>query len=359
MALKAPLQFLILLVASWMSRRQSEAIEYLRAENRVLQAHVGAKRLRFTDAERRLLAEKGGPLGRARLVEMASLVKPETILRWYRQQVAAKYDGTAARSGPGRRRSPSDTVVQVVAMARDNPSWRNTRLRGAFENLGLILGRSTIRRILKAHGIEPAPTRGRTMSWKTFLKAHWGAIAAADFFSVEVLTVGGLVRHLVLFVIDRKTRRVHIAGITRQADGAWMAQIARNLTDAVGGPLRGVGRLIVDRDPLYATQFKQLLAVANVKLVRLPARSPNLNAFAEGFVRSVKDECLRHVIPLGERHLFTVIREYIEHYRVERTHQGLDNVIPFPSSAPQLSNGPIVRRERLGGLLTFYERKAA
>ena len=141
MALKAPLQFLILLVASWMSRRQSEAIGYLRAEDHVHQAHVGSKRLRITDAKRRLLAEKGRPLGRARLAEMASLATPEPILRWYRQQVAAKYDGTAARSGPGRRRSPSDTFEQVVAMARDNPSWGYTRLRGALENMGLTLGR--------------------------------------------------------------------------------------------------------------------------------------------------------------------------------------------------------------------------
>jgi transposase InsO family protein len=359
MALKAPLQFMILLVASWLSRRQGEAIEYLRAENRVLRTHLGAKRLRFTDAERRLLAEKGRPLGRKLLGEVATLAAPETILRWYRQQVAVKYDGTAVRRRPGRRRSPSDAVEQVVAMARDNPSWGYTRLRGALENVGLILGRSTIQRILKAHGIEPAPNRGRTMPWKTFLKAHWGAIAAADFFSVEVLTVGGLVRHLVLFVINLKTRGVHVAGITRQADGAWMAQIARNLTDAMGGPLRGIGHLIVDRDPLYTAHFKRLLAEANVELVRLPARSPNLNAYAERFVRSIKDECLCHIVPLGERHLHTVIREYVEHYHVERNHQGLDNIIPFPSTAPRLSDGPIVRRERLGGLLTFYERKAA
>jgi hypothetical protein len=126
MALKAPLQFLILLVASSWSRRQGEAIEYLRAENRVLRARVGVKRLRFTDAERRLLAEKGRRLGRALLAEIASLATPEMILRWYRQQVAAKYDGTAVRRGPGRRRSPSDTVEQVVAMARDNPSWGTT-----------------------------------------------------------------------------------------------------------------------------------------------------------------------------------------------------------------------------------------
>jgi hypothetical protein len=112
-----------------------------------------------------------------------------------------------------------------------------------------------MQRILKEHGIEPPPFRGRTMPWKTFLKAHWWAIAAADFFSVEVLTSGGLVRYLVLFVIDLKTRRVHVAGVTSHADGTWMAQIARNLTDAVAGPLRGYRHLIVDRDPLYAAHM--------------------------------------------------------------------------------------------------------
>jgi transposase InsO family protein len=359
MALNAPLQFLILLVASWLGRRQGEAIEYLRAENRVLRAHLGTKRLRFTNAERRLLADKGKPLGRKLLAEMASLATPETILRWYRQQVAAKYDGTVRRRGPGRPCSQIEAVELLLTIARDNPRWGYTRLRGALQNLGLNLGRSTIQRILKEHGIEPAPVRGRTMPWNTFLKAHWGAIAAADFFSVEVLTVGGLVRHLIFFVIDLKTRRVHIAGITAHADGAWMAQIARNLTDAVAGPLNGFGYLIVDRDPLYTDHFKQLLATTNVKLLRLPANSPNLNAFAERFVRSIKSECLRHIIPLGERHLNTVIHEFVEHYHVERNHQGLGNVIPFPLAPSMTSGTRICRNERLGGLLTFYERKVA
>jgi hypothetical protein len=138
-------------------------------------------------------------------------------------------------------------------------------------------------------------------------------------------------------------------------DGASRSQ----LTDAVGGRLRGVGRLIVDRNPLHTTHFKRLLAETNVEPVRRPARSPNLSALAERFVRSVKDAYQRHAVPLGERHLFTVICEYVEHSHVERNHQGLDDVTLFPSSAPQWSNGPIARRERLGGLLTFYERKAA
>jgi transposase InsO family protein len=354
----APLQFLILLVASWLGRSQRDALEYLRAENRVLRARVGPKRLRFSDAERRLLAEKGKALGRTRLAAVASLATPETILRWYREKVAAKYDGTGRR-GPGRPRAHADAVEQLLTMARENPSWGYTRLRGALQNLSLDLGRSTIQRILKEQGIEPAPARGKSMPWKTFLKAHWGAIAAADFFSVEVLTVTGLVRYMVLFVIDLKTRRVHIAGITNQANGAWMAQIARNLSDVVAGPLRGFDHLIVDRDPLYTEQFKRLLATADVGLLRLPAHSPNLNAYAERFVRSIRQECLRHIIPLGERHLRHAIDEFVVHYHSERNHQGLANVIPFPSRDPSGATVRIRRHERLGGLLKFYERKAA
>jgi transposase InsO family protein len=354
----APLQFLILLVAGWLSRGQGEALEYLRAENRVLRARVGPKRLRFTDAERRRLAEKGKPLGRTRLAAVASLATPETILRWYREKVAAKYDGTGRR-GPGRPHARAYAVEQLLTIARENPSWGYTRLRGALQNVRLELGRSTIQRILKEHGMEPAPVRGKTMPWKTFLKAHWGAIAAADFFSVEVLTFRGLVRYMVLFVIDLKTRRVHIAGITNQANGAWMAQIARNLSDAVAGPLRGFGHLIVDRDPLYTEQFKRLLEAADVRLMRLPAHSPNLNAYAERFVRSVRQECLRHIIPLGERHLRHAIDEFVVHYHSERNHQGLRNVIPFPPRDPSRGVGRVCRHERLGGLLNFYEREAA
>jgi transposase InsO family protein len=239
------------------------------------------------------------------------------------------------------------------------PSWGYTRLRGALNNLGFDLGRSTIQRVLREHGIEPAPRRGRTMPWKTFLRAHWGAIAAADFFSVEVLTRGGLVRYLVLFVIDLKTRRVHIAGVTCRADGGWMAQIGRNLTDAAAGPLTGFGHLIVDRDPLYTAHFRSILQAAGLRVLRLPAYSPNLNAYAERFVRSIKHECLRHIIPLGERHLRSVLCEFVDHYHAERNHQGLDNVIPLPSRNSASPVGRICRRDRLGGLLTFYQRNAA
>jgi putative transposase len=353
----APLQFLILLVAGFLQRRQRMAIDYLLAENRVLRARLGPTRLRFTDTERRMLAQKGRPVGQKLLEEIATLASPETILRWYRQLVAAKYDGSAC-SSKGDRGRRKDATTQLVTMARENPGWGYTRLRGALENLGFKVGRSTIARILRESGIEPAPRR-RTMDWKTFLAVHWEAIAAADFFSVEVVTCRGLARYFVLFVLRLKTRQVYIAGISQSLDGAWMAQIARNLTDAKDGFLKDVRHLIVDRDPLYTEQFKTILGSGAVELLKLPPSSPNLNAFAERWVRSIKEECLDRVVPLGQRHLRHLISEYVEHFHAERNHQGLANLIPFPETTPANDGGRIEPRERLGGLLSYYHRKVA
>jgi transposase InsO family protein len=197
------------------------------------------------------------------------------------------------------------------------------------------------------------------MSWETFLKAHWGAIAATDFFSVEVLTRVGLVRYFVLFVIDLKTRRVEVAGIVPQPDGDWMKQIARNLTDCDSGFLNGVRYLIHDRDPLFTERFREILKPSGVKTVKLPARSPDLNAYAERFVLSVKSECLAKIIPLGERHLRKAVKEYTEHYHLERNHQGLDNELIEKLTGRPNMDAPVECRERLGGILKYYRRRAA
>lgn len=169
-------------------------------------------------------------------------------------------------------------------MARENPGWGYTRIRDALGNLGYELARTTIRSILMAQGIEPAPERSRRTSWKAFLRAHWDAIAACDFFTVEVLTWTGITRFYVMFVIALQTRRIEIAGIIRQPHGAWMLQVARNLLDADDGFLKAK-RFLLDRDPLYTTAFGELLRSAGITPTRLPANSPNLNAYAERFVR--------------------------------------------------------------------------
>jgi hypothetical protein len=182
------------------------------------------------------------------LDRLAGLVSPDTILRWYRELIAKKYDGAAQRGGSRPGTAPSLQRL-AVRFATENPSWGYTRIRGALRNLGHELGRNTIKRILAEHGLQPAPKRGKTMPWKAFLKAHFGVIAATDFFAVEVLTLRGLVRYMVWFVIDLESRRVHIAGLSRDPHDAWIQQIARNLTDGVDGFLRGKRYLIHDRDP--------------------------------------------------------------------------------------------------------------
>jgi putative transposase len=213
------LQFLVAMVAGWINRCQQAVIEYLEAENRSLREQLGKKRIRWTDAQRRRLAEKAKAIGRSGLRALDTIVTPDTLLRWYRNLVAAKYDGSSKR-GPGRPRTKPEIAKLIIRMARENPSWGYTRLRGALYNLGHEVARNTVKSILVQNGLEPAPERGRHTSWRTFIKSHLGVIAGADFFTVEVLRGFGLVRYFVLFVIDIGTRRVHVAGITSQPSEA-------------------------------------------------------------------------------------------------------------------------------------------
>src|SRR5262249_13201906 len=233
-ALPPPLAFVVLLFAGSVNRQQQAVIDYLLEENRVGRAAHGPQRIRLTDDQRRRLATKGKVLGRRRLAGIVGIVTPDTILRWYRKLVAHKYDGSKTRR-PGRPTTKPDIAALVVRMANENPAWGYTYIRGGLKHLGHDVARNTIKAILKDHGIEPAPERRTKMPWKTFLAAHWDGIAAADFFTVEVLTMRGLVRYVVFFVMKLKTRRVAIAGITHQPDDAWMAQIARSLTAAGEG----------------------------------------------------------------------------------------------------------------------------
>lgn len=197
------------------------------------------------------------------------------------------------------------------------------------------------------------------MPWATFLQAHWGAIAAMDFFHVEVLTLRGPVRYAVLMVMDLESRRVEAAGIVHEAYEEWMIQMVRNLTDAVDGFLLGRTHVIMDRDSLFSRDFLDMLAHAGVQPVRLPRRSPNLNAYVERFVRSIREECLSRVIPLGERHLRYLVREYVDHYHAARPHQGLEGAIIEPANDNREGQGRVVRKQRLGGLLSHYYREAA
>ena len=212
---------MLLTVTSWLDRREREVVAYLIEENRVLREQVGGRRLRLTDDDRRKLAARAYRLGRQTLRELATIVTPDTLLRWHRQLIARKW--TYAKQGKTRRGVVAEIRQLVRRMAEENPRWGYTRIQGALKNLGHRVGRSTIARILRADGIPPAPER--PTSWQTFLRAHWGEIAAADFFTTEVWTWHGLVTFYTVFVIELASRRVKILGWTPHPDETFMCQI--------------------------------------------------------------------------------------------------------------------------------------
>jgi hypothetical protein len=234
------------------------------------------------------------------------------------------------------------------------------RIVGALGNLGHRLSDQTVKNILGRDGIAPAPKRSQITTWKEFLATHMNVIAGCDLFTVEVLSWRGLVTYYVLFFLHLETRRVHIAGITRHPDEEWMEQIGRVATQEIWGYLTQCRYVLHDRDSKFCASFRSTLAAGAVRAIQLPAKSPNLNAFAERWVRSVKQECLSKVILFGERPLWRVLAEYSRHYHSERNHQGKRNVLLFPETVPKgnPSSQPIRCRQRLGGLLKFYRRAA-
>ena len=285
-----PFYLLVIALAGCLNRHQQAVIDYLIEENRVLKEQLEGQRLRFTNEQRMRLAVKAKVVGRQLLDELETLVTPDTLLAWHRKLIAQKW--TYARKGPGRPRIAQEITDLVLRMARENVSWGYDRIQGALANLGHIIAPNTVKNILKRHGIEPAPEREKRTSWATFLKAHWDVMAATDFFTVELWTPRGLVTYYVLFIMHLSTRSVHIAGVTTAPNGAFMKQVARNLTDESDGFLLNSRYLIMDRDTKYTEDFREHLNRECVKPVRCPARAPNCNAFAERFVRSIKEALL-------------------------------------------------------------------
>ena len=317
-------------------------------------------RLRLLDPERSALAEIGRRLGRRVLARVACVAKPDTILAWYRRLIASKFDGSKHRSYPGRRRIGPEIEALIVQMARENSGWGYDRIVGALANLGHGVSDQTVGNVLRRHGIEPAPRRSQNTTWRDFIESHMAVLAGIDFFTVEVLTWRGLVTYYVLFFIHLESRCVSLAGITRYPDEGWMEQMARNATDESWGHLERRRYALHDRDTKFCASFRATLASGGIKAIQLPARSPNLNAFAERWVRSVKQECLSKLILFGEGSLRRALVEFVEHFHAERNHQGKGNVLLFPSNDGSHSRRrrSVLCRERLGGLLKYYCRAA-
>jgi len=331
--------------------------EYLAAENEILKAKIGGP-VRLTSPERIRLARVAKRLGRKALEGVPCIVKPDTLLRWYRDLVARKFDGSKQQRVSGRPRVAPEIEELVVRLAEENPDWGYDRIRGALANLGHVISDQTVGNILRRNGIQPAPEREKNTTWTDFIQAHADSMAGMDFFTTEVITNEGLLTVYVLFVIRLASREVLVAGLTPHPDEEWTKQIARNLTMADIGFLDGTRYLVHDRDSKFCLSFEQILRGTGVEPVKLPPKSPNLNAIAERFVRPVKSECLSKLLLFGEDALRRALSEYVEHYHTERNHQGKGNQILFPGSQPS-SDGPIACKQRLAGVLKFYYRKAA
>jgi hypothetical protein len=263
----------------------------------------------------------------------------------------------------GRPPTNSAVVELVLRFAQQNPTWGYDRIVGALKELGHEISDTTVGNILKEHGEPPASERKKGTAWADFIATHKDVLLGCDFFTKEVWTLLGPVTDYVLFFIHVASRKVHIAGMTTNPTQQWMNQVARNVTMADTSFANGMKYVILDRDSKHCESFRAILESAGIECLRLPPRSPNLNAYAERFVRSIKEECLDKLILFGEGSLKRAIDNYIEHYHAERPHQGKGNVILFPSNPAADSNparaGPVSCRRRLGGLLKFYHRAAA
>jgi putative transposase len=354
-----PWQILLLVLAGWIHRNQQNAIEYLIAENRIIREKLGKKRVLLTDDQRRRLAIKGKVLGRKALAQICGIVTPETILRWHRNLVAQKWDYSKCRKNLGRPSTHKEIVEPLVRMARENPSWGYNRIQGALENLGHKISDTAIGNILKEHGIEPAPERKRQTTWRDFIQAHWDVLAAIDFTTIEVWTKSGLATFYLLFVMELSSRRVQFVGCTSNPEDGWMMQVVRNLIDSEEGFLRDKRFILMDRDKKYAESFRAMLRESGIDPVRLPPKSPNLNAHIERFMRSLKEECLERLILFGEETLRNAVGEFLAHFHTERNHQGLQSRLIQPGAEAAILQGEVECRDRLGGMLRYYCRKAA
>ena len=269
-------------------------------------------------------------------------------MRWHRELVTKKWDYSERRN-VGRPPVGQEVVDLVLRFARDNPSWGYDRIQGMLASLRHKLCDQTVGNILKEHGIKPALDRKRQTTWNTFIKAHWKVLSAIDFTTIEVWTKGGLVTYYLLFVMDFKTRRVHLAARPATLGDEFMKQVGRNLTDVVDGFVKDSKYILMDRDANFSSAFQTILKDADVKPVRLPVRSPNSNSYLERFHVSIKSECLARMIFFGEKSLRHAVDTYLDDYHRGRNHQGLGNKLMDLGDEVGPTEGEIDWREQLMG----------
>jgi len=345
--------FVLLRLVGALARHGS--VSQLQLENAVLRHQVKVlrrtvRRPELRDRDRAFLAAASRALSRDRWASF--MITPQTLLRWHREFVKRKW--TYRRRGPGRPPLDPDTTDLIIRLGRENPRWGCVRIQGELRKLGIRVGASTVRRILRRAGLGPAPRRtGPT--WSEFLRAQSRGALACDFFTVETVLLNTL---YVLFFIELSTRRVHVAGTTSRPDSAWVTQQARNLS--ITGRLEDKHVLLRDRDAKFSGPFDEVFRTEGLSVVKTPVRAPRANGIAERWVGTARRECLDHILIFGRRHLQGVLGAYAEHYNRARPHRSLELRPPDSGSNSEVvSKTTVRRRDVLGGLIHEYHRSAA
>ena len=349
---------LLIQVFSWLAllaqSSASKDAEILVLRHEVAMLRRGNPRPRFDWTDRAVLAALARIL--PKILRAHRIVAPATLLRWHRRLLTAKWRQPRP---PGRSPISDELAALIIRLARENRTWGVVRVQGELRRLGHRVGASTIRRILRSHRIPPP--RQHDDAWRTFLRAHAGTILATDFFHVDCAVT--LQRLYVAFVIETKSRRVHLLGITAHPTAAWATQLARQFTANLEDSGRRFTHLIRDRDSRFTDAFDAVFTSIGIEIMKTAPQAPRMNAIAERWVKSVRVECTDRMLIAGERHLRIALDTYVQHYNRGRSHQGDglglrapddgNNVIAFPAPTDRIR-----RRTILGGLVNEYEPAA-